>query len=106
MYEPGLDRHEWQTEWEALEPLLEDSPSEALPELDRLVERMLVESGYPLADEPALEGAEREIVAEFAAARRIAQLVDAAEPVDPGDVAAAVNGYRALYDHLVENRRT
>ena len=23
MVEPGLDRHEWETEWEALEPLVE-----------------------------------------------------------------------------------
>jgi hypothetical protein len=37
--EPGLDLHEWQTEWEALEPLVEDSPREALPEFDtRVVE--------------------------------------------------------------------
>ena len=34
MSEPGLDRHEWETEWEQLEPDLEDSPSEALNELD------------------------------------------------------------------------
>jgi len=30
MVEPGLDLHEWQTEWEALEPLVEDSPRVAV----------------------------------------------------------------------------
>ena len=45
MQEPGLDRHEWETEWQALEPQVEDSPAEALPELDKLIERMLVEQG-------------------------------------------------------------
>ena len=45
MSEPGLDRHEWQTEWEALEPLVADSPAESLPELDNLVGRMLVSAG-------------------------------------------------------------
>ena len=43
MQEPGLDSQEWETEWAALEPLVIDSPAEALPELDRLVGRMLVD---------------------------------------------------------------
>jgi hypothetical protein len=50
MKEPGLSRQEWETEWQALEPLVVDSPAEALPELDRLVGRMLVERGYPLEE--------------------------------------------------------
>jgi hypothetical protein len=36
--EPGLDRHEWETEWQGLAPLVVDSPSEALPELDAAVD--------------------------------------------------------------------
>ena len=105
MVEPGLDRHEWETEWQGLEPLVVDSPSEALPELDNLIERMMVERGYPITDEVALEASEPEIVAEFLEARRITRLVDGGGTVDPGDVGAAVTGYRNLYEYLLEERR-
>ena len=105
MIEPGLDRHEWETEWQALEPLVVDSPAEALPELDDLIARMMVERGYPIGDEVAIEGSAPEVVAEFREARRIARAVDAGEAVDPGDVGAAVTGYRNLYEFLLDERR-
>ena len=41
MFEPGLDRHEWESEWQTLEDDLRTDPAQALPELDRLVARML-----------------------------------------------------------------
>jgi hypothetical protein len=102
MAEPGLDRHEWEIEWEALEPLVVDSPAEALPEVDRLVERMLVERGYPTTEEGAQDAADPAVVAEFLEARRIATLVDAGENVDPGDIGAAITAYRNLYELLLE----
>src|SRR5438132_9944943 len=98
MLEPGLDRHEWQTEWEALEPELADEPGEALPEVDDLVARMLEARGYALDDPVAREGEEREVVAEFLAARELTELVKRGETPDPGDVADAVNAYRELYE--------
>jgi hypothetical protein len=101
MVEPGLDRHEWETEWEELEPLIVDSPAEALPEVDRLIERMLTAQGYPTTEEEAAESAEPEVVAEFLEARRITNRVDAGEAVDPGDIGAAVTGYRSLYEFLL-----
>jgi hypothetical protein len=100
--DPGLDRHEWETEWQGLEPLVADSPAEALPELDGLVERMMVAHGYPVDEEHESEAPEAEIVKEFLEARRVARLVDAGERVDPGDVGAAVAGYRNVYDYLNE----
>lgn len=103
MVEPGLDRHEWQTEWEALEPELEAAPVETLPALDDLVGRMLAGHGYALDDEVALEGKERDVVAEYLAAHAVTQLAERDEKVpDPGDVAAAVNGYRAIYEYLID----
>jgi hypothetical protein len=45
MYEPVLDRHEWESEMQALEADIRDSPAEALRELDDLVSRMLEETG-------------------------------------------------------------
>jgi hypothetical protein len=100
--EPGLDRHEWESEMSAIEEQLSEHPGESLPELDELVERMLVESGYDLDDPVALEGDDREVVSEFLAAREIKQAVEHdVDGVSPGDVAAAINGYRAVYEHVV-----
>ena len=100
--DPGIDRHEWETEWQGLEPLLADSPAEALPEVDGLVERMMLANGYPVDPEDELQAPEVEIVKEFLEARRVARLVDAGEAVDPGDVGAAVAGYRNVYDYLTD----
>jgi hypothetical protein len=107
MQEPGLDRHEWETEWAALEPLVVDSPIEALPELDRFIERLMVERGYPTSVEEAeaRELEEPEIVAEFLEGRRIARLADQGEDVDPGDVGAALTGFRSLYEYLLDQPR-
>jgi hypothetical protein len=35
----------------------------------------------------------------------VVERLDAGDPVDPGDVGAAVTGYRALYEHLIDERR-
>ncbi len=105
MVEPGLDRHEWETEWEALEPLVVDSPAEALPEVDRLVERMLTERGYPTTEDEAQDAADPAVVAEFLEARRIAALSGAGKSVDPGDIGAAITAYRNLYELLLEEYR-
>ena len=105
MYDPGVDRHEWESEMQALEEQLGENPAEALPELDGLVARMLEETGYEIDDPIVREGDEREIVAEFVAAREITQLAGRGEEgVGPGDVAAAINGYRAVYDYVISNR--
>jgi hypothetical protein len=107
MQDPGLSRHEWESEWAALQEELEESPAGALTELDDLVERMLNERGYALDDPVAREGDEREVVAEFLAAREIRRLVDeGSDAVSPGDVAAAVNGYRSIYEYLIAERST
>jgi iron uptake system EfeUOB component EfeO/EfeM len=104
MSSPGLDLHEWESEWEALEDDLRTDPAQALPELDVLVARMLEETGYDLTDPVAREG-EREVVAEYLAAKEIVKAVERdAEELSPGDVAAAVNAYRAVFDHLVATR--
>lgn len=105
MLEPGLDRHEWESRWQSLEEELEDSPRDVLPELDELVEQMLNERGYAIDDPVAREGDDREIVAGFLAAHEITQLLaDEPDAVSPGDVAAAVNSYRSLYEYLIEER--
>lgn len=105
MYDPGLERHEWEGEWESLEDGLRDDPAAVLPDLDGLVGRMLDESGYDLTDPVVREGDEREIVSEYLAAHEIALVAERdSSELTPGDVASAINGYRAVYEHLVATR--
>jgi hypothetical protein len=102
MQEPGLDRHEWESEMATLEEELEDAPAEALPELGDLVERMLTERGYDLSDPVARSGEEREVVAEYLAAREVSDRIERGDDgVGPGDVAAAINGFRAIYEFII-----
>jgi hypothetical protein len=103
MLDPGLDRHEWESRWESLGEELEDSPRDVLPELDLLLAEMLDESGYAIEDAVAREGEAPEVVTEFTAAREITRLLaEDPDAVSPGDVAAAVNGYRSVYEFLIE----
>jgi hypothetical protein len=105
MVEPGLDRHEWESEMASLEEDLRDDPAAALPELDDLVARMLAESGYDVSDAVVRDGDEREVVAEFLAARELKNAYEAgSDDLSAGDIGAAINGYRAIFDYLVENR--
>jgi hypothetical protein len=103
MRDPGLDRHEWETEWQALEEQLEDSPAEALSELADLIERMLIDQGVPIHDDVADDGVEPAIIRDYQEARRITALVEQGETVDPGDIGAAVRLYRELYTHLIND---
>src|SRR4051794_29128765 len=105
MYEPGLDRHEWESEWESLEEAIHGDPVDSISELDSLVHRMLEETGYDVDDPVAREGDEREVVANFLAAREIKRAIDAgSDEISPGDVAAAINNYREVYEFLITNR--
>jgi hypothetical protein len=105
MYEPGLDRHEWEGEMAALEDDLRTEPAEALGDLDELIVRMLDEAGYDVMDPVVREGDEREVVAEFLAAHEIREEYErGSEELSPGDIAAAINGYRAIFEFLVSNR--
>ncbi len=105
MQEPGLDRHEWESRWAVLEEEAEEAPAEALPEIDRLLEEMLTARGYVLDDPVIREGEDREVVAEFLAAREVTRLADeGSEDISPGDIASAFNDYRSLHEYLIEQR--
>lgn len=97
MQEPGLDQHEWQTQWEALLPELEDAPAEALPELGRLIDGMLEDRAYE-QDDPEIER-------ELETGREVVERLDKGDDVDPGDIAAAVNAFRTVYETLVTEYR-
>ncbi|CAN5126651.1 hypothetical protein BH18ACT12_BH18ACT12_19420 [soil metagenome] len=104
MLEPGLDKHEWESQWQQFEEDLETSPDESLPELDRLMEQMLQARGYAIDDPVVREGDDREIVAEFLSAREITQAVEQGKDVDPEDIQEAIEHYRALHDYLLAER--
>jgi hypothetical protein len=66
---------------------------------------MLAETGYDLTDPVARERGEREVVSEYLGAHEILELLERESgELSPGDVAAAVDGYRAVFDHLVATR--
>jgi len=102
--DPGLDRHDWESEWQQLEPHVRDAPAEALPELHDLVERMLQERGYLEDDLVATEGTDPEILAEYVAGAEVVQRLESGESVDPSDIGQVIQGYRALFEHLTSER--
>jgi hypothetical protein len=105
--DPGLSRHEWESEFASIEEDLHTDPVSALPELDSLVARMLGEAGYDLDDPVARDGEEREVIADYLAAHEIKRLSEAGSTeISSGDVAAAINGLREIFDYIVENYAT
>jgi hypothetical protein len=105
--EPGLDLHEWQTRMQELELELEESPLEALSELADFIEWVMVERGFlsEAAEKVTEQTRDPEIIDRYKAAREIATLAEAGD-ADPGDVAAAIENLRELYDFLVGERGT
>jgi hypothetical protein len=98
--EPDPDVHDWESEWQQLEPLVRDSPAETLPELHDLIVRMLQERGMLDGDLVATEGADPELLAEYVAGTVVVRRLEAGETVDPGDIASVIGGYRSLYEFL------
>jgi hypothetical protein len=98
--EPGLDVHDWEGEWQQLEPLVRDSPAETLPELHDLIVRMLQERGMLDGDLVATKGADPELLAEYVAGTVVVRRLEAGETVDPGEIASVIGGYRSLYEFL------
>jgi len=101
--EPGLDRHVWESEYRDLEERMRDDPTDALFELDELVAKMLEAQRIPLREREGETETEPETIREFLEARRITQQLGAAEDVDPGDIAFAINSYRDLYELLLNS---
>jgi hypothetical protein len=100
--EPGLDLHEWSTEWDVIDSLLTESPTEALGEADDLIGRMLDARGLERQEREGEELVSPETVREYEEAHRITAQIDSGESYDPGDVALAVEAYRGLYASLIE----
>jgi hypothetical protein len=103
--DPGLDLHEWQTQYQELEEQLEESPLEALPDFADFIEQIMVERGIlsETREPVSEESSDPEVIDRYKAAREIATLAEAGD-VDPGDLADAINQLKEVYEYLVVER--
>jgi hypothetical protein len=102
--EPGVERHAWESEYEAILPLIEDEPEQALPELASLVEEMLVDRGYLTAAGEAVGNSEHAVT--FAAVKELSDRANSGGDLDPGDVGFAVAQFQAIYEALLQDSPT
>ena len=103
MTEPGLDLHEWETRWSDLQDQAADGPDEALPEVVRLVQEMLLERGYDLDNPVVEETDDPDIVRDFLAARDIARAAETTK-LEAEDIQTALEDLAEIHDYLVEDR--
>jgi hypothetical protein len=102
MVEPGFDLHEWETAWAQLEEAMEESPVQALPDVHDFVTRMLEERHFAIDPIEAPPGEEDEIVSAYRAAAELNGLLERdSDAASLGDVAAAWENYRLIYDTLI-----
>jgi hypothetical protein len=103
--EPGLDLHEWESEWASLEEDMADSPEQALPYVHELITRILKERGILDESLVATEGADPELIRPWeAGAELVGKLDDSGEDVEREDVVEAIENYRLLFETLVTER--
>ena len=99
MSEPGLDLHEWESEWASVAEEQDADPAAALSQYADIVERMLLESGYRVDDPVVAAGDEPEIVGTYTAAREVAERAEVGE-ASRADIDEAIEGLRAIFETL------
>jgi hypothetical protein len=103
--EPGLDVHEWQSEWASFEDDIADSPEAALPVVHELITRMLKERRILDDNLVVAEGADPDWFRTWEAGRELVAVVDdPGADVDHQDVLDQLAEYRELYEALLEQR--
>jgi hypothetical protein len=104
-WEPGLDVHEWESEWASLEDDIADSPETALPIVHELITRMLRERDILDENLVVAEGADPEWFRTWEAGKELVVLVDGADgDVDRQDLLDQLEEYRSLFEALIEER--
>lgn len=104
-WEPGLDVHEWQSQWASLEDDIADSPETALPYVHELITRMLKERKILDDSLVGLEGADPDWVRTWEAGRDLVlRIEDPSLDVEPQDILDQIDDYRALFETLVAER--
>jgi hypothetical protein len=104
MQEPGLDRHEWESEWASLEQDFTDDPAGSLRYVHELIGRMLKERGILDDSFVATEGADPNLLRPYEAGAELVQKLDDELDVDEADIRAALENYRDLFETLVSER--
>jgi hypothetical protein len=105
MSEPGLDLHEWESEWASLDDDIADSPETALPYIHELITRMLKERRILDDSLAVMEGADPDWVRTWQAGADLVKKVD-----DPGldvereDIVEQIENYRELFETLLAER--
>jgi hypothetical protein len=103
--EPGLDVHQWESEWASLEDDLADSPETALPLVHELITRMLRERTILDDNLVVAEGADPEWFRTWEAGKElVALLEDPGADVDRQDIVDQIEEYRGLFEALVAER--
>jgi hypothetical protein len=103
--EPGLDIHEWESEWASLEDDAADSPESGLLVIHELITRMLKERGILDDNSVVVEGIAPDWSRTWEAGRELVALVD--DPgveVDEPDILDQLDEYRDLFEVLIEQR--
>jgi hypothetical protein len=104
-WEPGLDIHEWESEWASFEDDVADSPETALPVVHELITRMLKERRILDDNLVVVEGVEPDWIRTWEAGRDLVALVDdPGADIDPQDVVDQLDEYRDLFEALLEQR--
>jgi hypothetical protein len=104
-WEPGLDVHQWESEWASLEDDIADSPETALPLVHELVTRMLKERRILDENLVVAEGADPDWFRTWEAGKELVALLDDLDTdVDRQDLVDQIEEYRALFEALVAER--
>ena len=104
-WEPGLDVHQWESEWASLEDDIADSPETALPLVHELVTRMLKERRILDENFVVAEGADPDWFRTWEAGKELVAVLDDLDAeVDRQDLIDQIEEYRALFDALVAER--
>jgi hypothetical protein len=104
MVEPGLNRHEWESEWASLEEDFDGDPADSIRQVHELMTRMLAERGILDDELVTVEGVDPELVAPWEAARDLVRRLDAELDVEAQDLREALENYRELFDTLLAER--
>jgi hypothetical protein len=98
--EPGLDVHEWLSQWASVEADLSDDPGAGLSQLADIVGRALAINGYVVDDAVARSGEEPEIVTTYLSARETAERAEVGE-ASRADVEQAIDDLREVVSTLL-----
>jgi hypothetical protein len=103
MSEPGLDLHEWQSQWESVAVDMDADPDAALSQLADIVERMLVSRGYEVNDPVERVGDEPELVVTYLAARETTERAELGN-ASRAEVETAIEDLRSLFETITAER--